>query len=113
VPGALSLAYAGLILVFFSGAKGGFDTLDNVMLLFTQKEVALAGWIHFLAFDLFVGAWVVRTARRIGMSHWLVLPILPVTLMFGPAGYLLFLVLRGSLAVARPEKTATLQGASS
>ena len=63
VPALLSVAYVGLILVFWSGAEGGFDTLDNVGLLFETRELLLAGWLHYLAFDLFVGAWIVRTAR--------------------------------------------------
>lgn len=93
VPGLLSVAYAGLIMAFWSTAEGGFDNLENVMLLFTKPEIAMAGWLHYLAFDLFVGAWIVRTARRRGISHWFVLPLLPVTLMFGPVGFILFLAL--------------------
>ena len=64
VPVLLAVAYAGLILAFWSSAAGGFDTLPNVMQLFMQPEIALAGWIHYLAFDLLTGAWEVRTARR-------------------------------------------------
>ena len=63
IPVLLAVAYAGLILAFWSGAEGGFDSLPNVMRLFTQPEIALAGWIHYLAFDLLIGAWEVRTAR--------------------------------------------------
>ncbi len=63
IPVLLAIAYAGLVLAFWSGAEGGFDTLPNVMQLFTQPEIALAGWIHYLAFDLLIGAWEVRTAR--------------------------------------------------
>lgn len=109
VPVLLSLAYTALIMVFFADADGDFSSLPNVMKLFTIPEVALAGWIHYLAFDLFVGAWEVRTARRIGMSHWLVLPCLPVTLMFGPAGFVLFLIIRLSVAAARrPSPTESM-----
>ncbi|MBX2805893.1 MAG: DUF4281 domain-containing protein [Hyphomicrobiales bacterium] len=94
IPALLSIAYTGLILAFFGDAEGGFDTLDNVMKLFTSREVALAGWIHYLAFDLFIGAWEVRTGRADGMPFLLVLPCLPLTFMLGPIGLLLFLVLR-------------------
>ena len=64
IPALLSIGYAALILAFWAGAPGGFDSLPNVMALFTSPEIALAGWVHYLAFDLFVGAWEVRTARR-------------------------------------------------
>lgn len=90
IPLLLSVAYAGLILAFWSRAEGGFDTLTNVQRLFEMPEAALAGWLHFLAFDLFVGAWIVRKARAERMSYWLMLPCLPLTFMFGPAGYLAF-----------------------
>ena len=64
IPGLLAVAYCGLVLAFWSSAKGGFDSLDNVAALFQTRELLLAGWIHYLAFDLFVGAWIVRTARQ-------------------------------------------------
>lgn len=94
VPALLSVAYVGLMLAFWSGAEGGFDTLDNVALLFQTRELLLAGWLHYLAFDLFVGAWIVRTARAEGISFWLTLPCLPLTFLFGPAGYIAFVSLR-------------------
>ncbi|MCY0154483.1 ABA4-like family protein [Hoeflea alexandrii] len=94
IPVILSLAYAALILANWSGAEGGFGSLSDVMLLFTDPAIALAGWLHYLAFDLFVGAWEVRTARREAIPHLLVLPCLALTFLFGPIGLLLFLALR-------------------
>lgn len=94
VPALLSVAYAGLVLAFWSRAEGGFGSLDEVALLFETRELLLAGWLHYLAFDLFVGAWIVRTARAEGVPFLLALPCLPLTFLFGPAGYLAFVVLR-------------------
>lgn len=94
IPAILSLAYIVFVLVGWSGAKGGYDSLANVMLLFDTPMVALAGWVHYLAFDLFVGAWQVRTAQKEGVSHFLVLPCLLLTFLFGPAGLALFLAIR-------------------
>lgn len=103
IPGLLSVAYAGLVLAFWSGAEGGFDTLDNVALLFQSREVLLAGWLHYLAFDLFVGAWEVRTARAERIPFFLVVPCLALTFLFGPAGFLIFLMIRTVRAqAARP-----------
>ncbi|MEP3197100.1 MAG: ABA4-like family protein [Lentilitoribacter sp.] len=102
-PGLLSLAYMSLILAFWSDAKGGFDTLANVQLLFTQSEIAMAGWLHYLAFDLFMGAWIVREARKASISHWFIVPILPFTLLFGQIGYVLFLALKSALLLRRDQ----------
>ncbi len=97
IPALIGVAYTGLVLAYFAGAEGGFDTLDNVALLFQTREMLLAGWLHYLAFDLFVGAWIVRAARAAGIHFLLVVPCLAATFLFGPAGYLAFLVLRAAL----------------
>ncbi len=96
IPGLLSILYAALILAFWSRAEGGFDSLAGVMQLFTFQELALAGWIHFLAFDMFLGAWEVRTAKKEGIAFYLIIPCLALTFMFGPIGFLLFMGLRAA-----------------
>ena len=68
IPVAISAAYAILIVFFFAGAEGGFDTLENVQKLFTSPWAALAGWIHYLAFDLFMGARIARGMCRAGAA---------------------------------------------
>lgn len=93
---AQSALYAALVLVYFAGAEGGYDTLPNVMLLFANPGTATAGWVHYLAFDLLVGIWITHTARKDGVPHVLVLPCLFATLMFGPVGFILFLAIRAT-----------------
>ena len=96
--GGLCVAYAVLVqLYFFSVPGGGFSTLAAVQRLFEVPEVALAGWIHYLAFDLFVGLWMAQRADTMGLSRWLQAPLLVVTFMFGPIGLMLF----GLAAAAR------------
>jgi hypothetical protein len=90
IPLLLSVAYVGLILAFWTQSEGGFDSLDNVARLFQTRELLLAGWIHYLAFDLVVGAWIVRTARRSAVPFPYVVPCLALTFLFGPAGFLTF-----------------------
>lgn len=75
----------------------GFGSLQGVMLLFQSPTAVLGGWIHYLVFDLFVGAWIVRDAKRQGINHWLTVPFLFITLMAGPAGLMLYLLLRFGL----------------
>jgi len=107
VPALLSVAYLGLVMAFWSGAQGGFDSLASVALLFETREILLAGWIHYLAFDLFVGAWIARSARIADVPFWMVLPCLALTFLFGLAGFLLFLAIRAVRARAFSTATAT------
>ena len=72
--------------------------------LFTHPGLALAGWVHYLAFDLFVGAWIVAQARAQGLSHALILPILPLTLLFGPLGLAAYFGLRLARAPFQPRE---------
>jgi hypothetical protein len=91
-PLALSALYTLLIMLFFFKAEGGFDTLANVQKLFTAPWAALAGWIHYLAFDLFVGAWISKQVMQAGMNRLWLVGLLPLTFMFGPAGLLGFAI---------------------
>jgi len=77
-------------------AEGDFFTLAGVQQLFANPWAALAGWLHYLAFDLFIGSWEVRNARRVGIPHWQVIPCLFLTFMLGPVGLLVYFVLRWS-----------------
>ncbi len=93
IPSALSLGYVTLL--FLSpDSDGGYGSLDEVTALFSQRHAVLAGWVHFLAFDLLIGAWICRTARREGVNFWLVVPCLVLTFLFGPAGFLAFTLVR-------------------
>ena len=94
IPLLLSVAYLILIVLFFGKAEGGFGSLAEVMKLFTNQWATLAGWIHYLAFDLFVGSWEVKDAQARGISHWLVIPCLVLTFLLGPVGFLLYHILR-------------------
>ena len=104
LPAVLSALYAVTVALTLPGAEGGFGSLPDVMALFTVPGVALAGWVHYLAFDLAVGGWEVRDARRRGVPHWAVLPCLALTFMLGPVGLLAYLAARLALAPeeARP-----------
>jgi hypothetical protein len=94
IPALLAIVYSAVLAVHWGSAEGGFGSLAQVAQLFANPWVLLAGWTHYLAFDLFVGSWEVRDARVHGVPHWLVLPCLFLTFMFGPAGLLLYLLIR-------------------
>lgn len=93
-PAAFSILYSGLILFFWAKAEGGFDSLPNVQKLFTYPWAALAGWVHYLAFDLFVGAQIAKRVMDEGLPRLTLIVLLPLTFMFGPIGYIGFQVTR-------------------
>lgn len=99
VIGGLCLLYSVLVAVFlFRVEGGGFFSLAAVQQLFTSPYAALAGWVHYLAFDLLVGLWIAARADEMQISRFVQAPILLATFMFGPLGFLLFL---GILAAER------------
>lgn len=93
-PAILALVYVVVLVPHWGETDGNFNSLEGVKSLFANDWALLAGWIHYLAFDLFTGCWVVRDARRLEISHVLIVPCLVLTLMFGPAGLLSYLILR-------------------
>ena len=74
--------------------RGNFWSLKGVMNLFKSPRAVLAGWVHYLAFDLAIGVFIVANAAQYDISHWLLIPCLLLTLMFGPAGLLAYFILR-------------------
>lgn len=100
VPIILGMTYAWLIATALWGPNpvpegAGFDSLAGVMAFFTVKEAVVAGWAHYLVFDLFVGAWEARDAQRVGLNHFILIPCLLLTLLVGPIGLLVYLLIRG------------------
>lgn len=97
IPLLLGVAYTIITASVFGFALpqgGGFDTLKGVATLFGSPWALLAGWIHYLVFDLFVGAWQVRDAGRRGIPQLVIVPCLVLTLLFGPVGLMLYLLIR-------------------
>ena len=94
IPLLLSVDYLVLIALYFRGAEGGFGSLADVATLFQKRELLLAGWIHYLAFDLFIGGWEIRDSQRLGIPHLLVIPSLVMTFMLGPIGLLFYFAIR-------------------
>lgn len=86
-----------------ASADAGFWTLAGVMALFAAPGGALVGWIHYLAFDLFVGMWIARDADQKGFSRMVQFPILLATLFAGPVGLLIWLIIRDRRARAQHQ----------
>lgn len=94
IPALLAVIYTALIVGHWGETGGGFGSLAAVATLFSNHWLLLAGWVHYLAFDLFIGSWEVRDSERNGISHFLVIPCLVLTFLFGPIGLLCYLILR-------------------
>jgi hypothetical protein len=96
IPGLLGLLYVVLLALHAPGTDGAFSSLAGVRALFARDGLLLAGWVHFLAFDLFIGAWMCRRATAENLAWWQFYPALPLTFLLGPAGLLVFLGLRAA-----------------
>lgn len=95
IPLGLSLLYSGLMANhFFTVEGGGYSSLSEVATLLSNEHVLLAGWVHYLAFDLFIGGWIAVEADKVGLNRLIQAPVLVATFLFGPAGLALFLFLR-------------------
>ena len=94
VPALFAAAYIVMIASSWGASEGGFSSLEGVAALFANRWLLLGGWTHYLAFDLLVGVWEVRDSRDRRIPHLLVVPCLALTFMFGPAGWLLYQLIR-------------------
>ncbi|MEM9262982.1 MAG: ABA4-like family protein [Pseudomonadota bacterium] len=94
IPFVLGLLYAAMILPKIYTGEGGFGSIEQVRALFQDDAALTGGWLHYLAFDLFIGAWIAARADTIGVPRLIQAPILLGTFMFGPVGLVLFLTMR-------------------
>jgi hypothetical protein len=84
----------------------GFMSLEEVFTLFSDKSAVLAGWTHYIAFDLFVARYIIADSQAAGIPHLLVVWTVPLTLMAGPTGLLLYLMTKGVYTAVVPAPKA-------
>lgn len=91
-----ALLYTGLVLPRLTEVLGAVasPTLEGVAALLATPAGTTIAWAHFLAFDLFVGRWIYLDSRTRKLHPLLVSPILVLTLLLAPLGFLLYLVVR-------------------
>jgi hypothetical protein len=94
MPALFAVAYVAIVVAVLPRANGSFATLPGVAQLFANPWVLLAGWLHYLAFDLLIGTWEARDSVERGIPRWLLVPCLALTLLFGPAGWLMYRLVR-------------------
>ncbi len=104
VPGAIALVYTALMGAHFAASGGGYGSIAEVRQLFASDPVLVAGWGHYLAFDLLIGVFLADRMDRAGVPRLLQAPVFLGTFMFGPAGWLLGMATE---AVARGRSAPT------
>jgi len=94
VPLVISLFYLYFLLSDGGLSEADFSSLEGILKLYHQAtpEAAAAGWMHYLAFDFWVGCWVLRDAQKRELPHALILLPLLSTFMLGPVGVLLYVI---------------------
>lgn len=91
VPLLLAVAYAVVFPALYLNAPGGYGSIDAVLTLLTSdRRIVLAAWLHYLAFDLLVGGYIVIESRNLNIRPLARVPALVLTFLFGPAGWLWF-----------------------
>ncbi len=103
IAAAPAALYAALVLPRFTEvfAAVSSPSLAGVASLLGSEFGAVVGWVHFLAFDLFVRRWVYLDSRERGINPFLMAPVLFFTFMLGPVGFLAYLIVR-AVASLRP-----------
>ncbi len=97
IPLGLSALYTGLILANFSASGGGFGSIAQVRALFASDYGLVAGWVHYLAFDLMIGAMMAVQMDKMGLSRLSQAPLLGLIFLFGPLGVFLIWAAQGGL----------------
>ncbi len=107
IPLILGVIYAVLIVPNFASAGGGFGSIAEVRTLMQSDAALTAGWLHYLAFDLFVGCWIARQSDAARIPRVIQAAFLLATFMFGPLGLALFLLTRGAMIGTVKAKDAS------
>ena len=94
-PLGISFFYSYFIVVSGGLVEADFSSLEGIVSLFknTTPESAAAGWLHYLAFDFWVGTWIIRHSRKNEIAHLAIILPLLCTFMFGPVGIMIYSLL--------------------
>lgn len=95
IPILLSGLYLFLLVRHYGEmGEGGFGSLDELAILFSNKNLIFLGWVHYLAFDLWLGTWEYNDAMRHGIHRLVLLPCQLLTFFAGPVGLFLYITIR-------------------
>lgn len=100
----LSSIYLVLFFIqIFSSNNTIVDFMDfnSVKQAFSNDLIMLLGWVHYLAFDLFIGIYIFENMKKQLKMRLSLRIILSITLFLGPVGYLIY-VLVGEKEIRKP-----------
>jgi hypothetical protein len=92
IPLTLSLFYIYFIIISGGLMEADFSSLNGIVTLFKKAtpESAAAGWLHYLAFDFWVGTWIIKHSRKEKISNKIIVLPLLFTFILGPVGILVY-----------------------
>eukprot|EP01043_Picozoa_sp_COSAG02_P047390 COSAG02_NODE_4540_length_5235_cov_4.163357_1_plen_176_part_00 len=70
----------------------GQKDMSELLQRFANRGIMLAGWVHFTGEDLLAGRFIVLDAQQAGLPHLAVVWLLPVSLIVGPVGLGLYVL---------------------
>lgn len=96
---AYSFLYVVLAYVLFSKAMfamdlNAFSTTAGLTQMFTDATSVLAGWAHFIVFDLWTARFFVLDSARSNIPHLAVVPCILGCMFFGPLGLLTYVTVK-------------------
>jgi len=94
VPLILSFVYIFFLSQVPEIFKADFSSLNGILELFKNSisESAAAAWTHYLAFDFWMGAWILQNSQKRSIPHLIIILPLVSTFMLGPIGVLFYVI---------------------
>ena len=92
VPLSIAIGYVYFLSTTTGTFSADFSSLSSLTEMFQNAEPrgVAAGWLHYLAFDFWVGCWMLKNSQEKELNHlWMILPLL-CTFMLGPVGLLIY-----------------------
>jgi len=92
IPLVIAFGYIFFLSTSEGAFSADFSSLSGLTEMFQNANPrgVAAGWVHYLAFDFWVGCWMLKNSQDKGIKHfWMILPML-FTFIMGPVGILLY-----------------------
>jgi len=109
IPFGLAAFYATLLVMYWGTVPDGADlgTINGIQTFFSVDGLMLAGWMHFIAWDLFAASWILEDSRKVGIHHLLVVPCLVLAYLLGPNALLIYAPMRLIFVQVKKHQTTT------
>ena len=92
VPLVIAIGYVYFLSTTTGTFSADFSSLYGLTEMFQNAEPrgVAAGWLHYLAFDFWVGCWMLKNSQEKRVKHvWIILPLI-CTFVLGPLGIIIY-----------------------